>query len=109
MENIQLIYKCNFMHSDQISEDEIIRDWTFSTLDKQLLYKLNKNNRIWAGVQLCALRLYGRLLENPNEILGQVISYICRQLDLAPTINICKPQRKATYIEHTSVRDKRVV
>jgi hypothetical protein len=88
------------MHSDQISEDEIIRDWTFSTLDKQLLYKLNKNNRIWAGVQLCALRLYGRLLENPNEILGQVISYICRQLDLAPTINICKPQRKATYIEH---------
>jgi hypothetical protein len=39
------------MHSDQISEDEIIRDWTFSTLDKQLLYKLNKNNRIWAGVQ----------------------------------------------------------
>ena len=88
------------MHRDQISEDEIIRDWTFSTLDKQLLYKLNKNNRIWAGVQLCALRLYGRLLENPNEILGQVISYICRQLDLAPTINICKPQRKATYIEH---------
>lgn len=88
------------MHSDQISEDEVIRDWTFSTLDKQLLYKLNKNNRIWAGVQLCALRLYGRLLENPNEILGQVISYICKQLDIAPTINICKPQRKATYIEH---------
>jgi hypothetical protein len=30
-------------------------DWTFSTLDKQLLYKLNKNNRIWVVVQLCAL------------------------------------------------------
>ena len=84
----------------QISEDSIIRDWTLSIHDKQLLNKLNKNNRIWVGAQICALQLYGRLLENPNELSSQVISYICKQLNQAPIVTIYKPQRQATYKEH---------
>lgn len=84
----------------QLSDQEIIRDWTLTTTDKALVEQLNKASRIWMGVQLCAVRLYGRLLENPHELSSQVISYICRQLNLDPTIHIGKPTRKATYIEH---------
>ncbi len=94
--------KLNYLEKDKhhLSEDEIIRDWKLDCLSKELVLKINKNHRLWFSVQLCSMKLYGRFLENPNELSNQVISYICKQLTLFPSITVRKPIRKATYIGH---------
>ena len=83
-----------------LSEDEVIRDWTLSSSEKNLVGRINRNNRLWFAIQLFALKRYGRFLENPHELSIQVISYISKQLSLPLTFTIEKPSRKATYIEH---------
>lgn len=83
-----------------LSEDEIIRDWTIDTASKNLIDRINKNHRIWFAIQLFAMKRYGRFLENPNELSSQVISYISVQLGVTFTFKIEKPARKATYIDH---------
>lgn len=89
-----------FKNKHKYSEKEVIRDWTLSLTDKDLVYKLNISSRIWFCVQLCALKLYGRLLKDPNQLSPKIINYVCQQLRMGPVITIEKPRRKATYIEH---------
>lgn len=84
----------------ELSEDEIIRDWTLDAPSKKLVERTNKNHRLWFAVQLFAMKRYGRLLENPHELSGQVINYISKQLNLPLSFIIEKPARKATYIDH---------
>ena len=50
----------------ELSEDEIIRDWTLDESSKRLVERINKNHRLWFAVQLFAMKRYGRLLENPH-------------------------------------------
>lgn len=85
---------------NEISEDEIVRDWTLDASSKKLVERVNKNHRVWFAVQLFAMKRYGRFLENPNELSSYVISYISKQLDLPLNFMIEKPARKATYIDH---------
>jgi TnpA family transposase len=85
---------------ESLSEDEVIRDWTLRPESKRLLLKVNKNHRLWLAIQLCAMQLYGRFIENPNTLCNQVTSYLCKQVDLPPTLIIERPRRKATFTEH---------
>lgn len=83
-----------------LSEDEIIRDWSLSHSDKIFISKFNKNYRLWLYLQLCALKLFGQLLENPNTLNIQIIGYACKALDLPITATVKIPGRDATRTEH---------
>ncbi len=85
---------------NELSEDEIIRDWTLDTTSKKLVDRINKNHRIWFSIQLFAMKRYGRFIENSTELPTPVISHLSKQLSLPLNFMIEKPTRKGTYIEH---------
>jgi len=83
----------------QISQEEIAKHWTLSDADKVELVQYRKDYRLFVTIQLCVIRLSGRFLLNCNETSAQVINYLARQLDLAPTLAVNSPARKATLAE----------
>ena len=95
----QVVRKSTFLQQ-QISQEEIARDWTLSDNDKHEISQYRKGYRLFLATQLCAVRLYGRFLLNPNELPAQVINYLSRQLDLDPVLSVNIPERKATLTEH---------
>jgi hypothetical protein len=84
----------------EFSDEEIIRDWTLSEQDKQMLANYRKSNRQNIAIQICAMRLYGRLLGNYSDLSPKIINYINQQLDIPPTLHPSLPEREATYLEH---------
>jgi TnpA family transposase len=84
----------------QLSEDEIIRDWSINDSDKIFISKFNTNYRLWIYLQLCSLRLFGQLLDNPNSLDGQIIGYACRILRIPIVATAEIPTREATKTEH---------
>lgn len=44
----------------QISQEEIAKYWTLSDNDKRELMQYRRNYKLFIGIQLCAVRLYGR-------------------------------------------------
>lgn len=84
---------------DELNEDEIIRDWTLSLDDEKFVSKFNANYRLLIYLQLCALRLFGQLIENPNTLSSQIIAYACRRLDLPLVATVSVPDRDATRTE----------
>lgn len=84
----------------QFSEEEIVRDWSLSADDKLELARYSKSYRIFVAIQFCSLRLFGRFLQEPNALQSSIISYLCKQLNLAPVLNIEIPEREATWLEH---------
>jgi TnpA family transposase len=81
------------------SDEEMARDWTLSESDRQELSKYRKNYRLFIAIQLCAVRLYGRFLNDVHELSPRIVSYLNAQLALPPTLTIQVPDRKATYTE----------
>jgi hypothetical protein len=92
--------KQHLNYAKDFSDEEIIHDWTLSEKDKQMLANYRKNNRQSIAIQICAMRLYGRLLANYVNLSLKVINYINQQLDLPPTLYIQPSEREATYLEH---------
>ncbi len=91
------------MNKHNISEDEIIRDWSFSQTDLALINKFNKEYRLWIASQIGSLKLFGQFLNNPNELASEIIAYICRQVKMPITVTISIPQRDGTRTEHKKV------
>lgn len=83
-----------------LTEDEIIRDWSLNNADNLFVMKFNKNYRLWIYIQICALRLFGQLLDNPNRLESKVIGYACKTLNLPIVATIDIPDRDATRTEH---------
>lgn len=96
--NFNKLYKSGA--DDKFSEEELIRDWTLSAQDRQMLSKFRRNNRQNIAIQICAVRLYGRVLNNYADLSPRIINYINRQIDLPPTLYVTMPTREATYLEH---------
>lgn len=96
--NFNKLYKS--ITEGKFSEEELIRDWTLSAQDKSLLSKFRKNNRQNIAIQICAVRLYGQLLNNYGDLSPRIINYINKQLELPPTLYATIPTREATYLEH---------
>ena len=98
-----------------LSEDEIIRDWYLKDGDKEFISKFNINYRLYVYLQLCSLRLFGQLLDNPNSLDTKIIGYVCRILSLPITATVKIPSREATkadqrkrlfeYLEFTSFEE----
>jgi TnpA family transposase len=84
----------------QFSDEELVRDWTLSTSDREEVAKYRKNSRLFVAIQLCSVRLYGRFLHQVHDLSPHIINYLGRQLDLPPSLAIEVPERKATYTDH---------
>ena len=78
----------------------MVRDWTLSRRDCQVVNKYRKQYRLGFAIQLCAMRLYGRFLNQLHDLSPRVISYLSSQLDLPPTLTVDVPEREATLLEH---------
>ena len=78
----------------------MVRDWTLSRRDCQVVNKYRKQYRLGFAIQLCAMRLYGRFLNQLHDLSPRVISYLSSQLDHPPTLTVDVPEREATLLEH---------
>jgi len=87
-------------YTKDFSDEEIIRDWTLSERDIQMLANYRKNNRQNIAIQICAMRLYGRLLANYADLSPKIVNYINQQLGFLPTLSAPVLEREATYLEH---------
>ena len=84
----------------EFSDEEMARDWTLSESDQQAIRKHRRHFRLYLAIQMCAVRLYGRLLTQINDLSARVAHYLAVQLDLPPSLTIKVPEREATYLEH---------
>ncbi len=80
----------------RFSDEEMVRDWTLSRRDCQMVNKYRKQYRLSIAIQLCAMRLYGRFLNQLHDLSSRVVSYLSSQLDLPPTLTVEVPEREAT-------------
>jgi len=90
----------SLMLPQRFSDEEMVRDWTLSQRDCQVVNKYRKQYRLGFAIQLCAMRLYGRFLNQLHDLSPRVISYLSSQLDLPPTLSVDVPEREATLLEH---------
>ena len=87
------------MLPQRFSDEEMVRDWTLSRRDCQVVNKYRKQYRLGFAIQLCAMRLYGRFLNQLHDLSPRVISYLSSQLDHPPTLTVDVPEREATLLE----------
>ncbi len=82
-----------------LSEDEIIRDWSLTTDDKRFVGKFKTQYRLWIYLQVCALRMFGQLLENPNALDSRIVGHACNTMNLPILGTVEIPSRNATRTE----------
>ena len=58
-----------FSLPQQLSDEEMIKDWTLSISDLEEIRKYRKNSRLYIAIQLCTVRLYGRFLAKIEELV----------------------------------------
>lgn len=89
----------NSLFTDKFTDEQLAHDWTLSEKEVIFIQRYRKPFRLWLGIQLCSMRLYGRFLEHATDLSPRIINYITSQLALDPTLTITEPAREATYIE----------
>lgn len=82
------------------SDEQMVKDWTLTELDREEIGKYRKNFRLFIAVQICSVRLYGRFLNPVHDLSPRIVNYLGQQLSLPPSLAIEGPERKATYTEH---------
>ncbi len=83
------------------SEEELARNWSLSEADHgQVARCRGDDKRRRFALQLCALRQYGRFIEDYATVPVRILNHINRQLQLPPTLSLQAPERNATEIEH---------
>ena len=82
------------------SDEEMARDWTLSDDDREQIGKHRKSYRLYFALQLCAVRIYGRFLNQVHDLSPRIVNYLGSQLDLPPSLSVEVPQREATYLQH---------
>ncbi len=84
------------------SDEEMARDWTLSEEDKAEVSRYRKKARLFVAVQICAVRLWGRLLADTHDLSPRISGYLSQQLELEPSLRVEEPERKATLSEQRS-------
>jgi len=82
------------------SDEEMARDWTLLEQDRLEISKYRKIFRLFIAVQLLSIRLYGRFINELNNISPRIINYLNSQLGLPPSFEVQIPERDATRIEY---------
>lgn len=88
------------MNAQNLSLEAIAKHWTLSVADIRLISHYRKEHRLFLALQLCSVRLYGRILQNDHELSPYIINHLTKQLDLPPTLMVTRPNRQATLTEH---------
>lgn len=82
------------------SDEEMVKDWTLLEGDQQEIERYRKGYRLYIAIQICAVRLYGRFLNQVHELSPDIVNYLGQQLDLPPSMTVEVPEREPTYREH---------
>jgi len=82
------------------SDEEMARDWTLLEGDQQEIERYRKSFRLYIAIQICAVRLYGRFLNQVHDVSPHIVGYLGKQLALPPSLTVEVPEREATYLEH---------
>ncbi len=82
------------------SDEEIARDWTLSDLDLKQISAFRKSYHLYAGVQICSVRLQGFFLASVQELSPHIINYLNSQIGLPLTMYISTPTRRATRSQY---------
>lgn len=85
---------------DDFSDEAMTRDWTLSKEDTEEIGKYRKIFRLYLGIQICAVRLYGRFLNQVHDLSPRIVNYLGQQLGLPPSLGVKTSKREATYLEH---------
>jgi len=80
------------------SDEEMARDWTLLEGDQQEIERYRKGSRLYIAIQICAVRLYGRFLNQVHDLSPHIVNYLGQQLDLPPSLSVEVPEREATGI-----------
>lgn len=83
-----------------LSDEELAKDWTLSECDRQEVEKYRGQYRLSVAIHICAVRLYGRFLNQVHDLSPHIVNYLGQQLDLPPSLTVELPERKATSVEH---------
>ena len=81
------------------SDEEMARDWTLLEGDRQEIERYRRDSRLYIAIQICAVWLYGRFLNQVHDLSPHIINYLGQQLDLPPSLIVEVPEREATYLE----------
>jgi TnpA family transposase len=80
------------------SDEELAFDWTLSEGDIDFILSNHRGpeNLCRLAVQLCVMRKHGRFLATYTHVSPAILGYLCRQLDLAPLVDLSGPVRSHT-------------
>ncbi|MDR1843805.1 MAG: DUF4158 domain-containing protein [Citrobacter amalonaticus] len=56
-------------------------------------------SRLFIAIQICAVRLYGRFIQDIGSASPRIVSYLNNQLALPPSLSVVSPEREATLAE----------
>ncbi len=84
----------------QICDDEIIRDWSLNSVGISFVRKFRKQYQLWIYLQVCALKLLGQLLDNPNTLDTRIIGHACKSLEMEIVGTVEIPTRDATKTDY---------
>jgi len=82
------------------SDEEIARDWTLFDLDLKQISTFRKSYQLYAGVQICSIRLEGGFLASVQELSPHIINYLTSQIGLPLTMFVNEPTRRATRSQY---------
>jgi hypothetical protein len=85
---------------DSLTEDDVIRDWSLGKRDTIFVRRFNKNYRLWIYLQVCSVKLFGQLLDNPNTLNSQIIGHACKVLALPIVATVIISNRATTRTDH---------
>ena len=94
--------KYKFLYSnipDNISEDELARDWNLNGREFILISEFRIENRTWASFSLCLLRKYGRLPKINEKPSYTIQMWLNKILSLKLDHELIIPERDKTRLE----------
>ena len=71
-----------------VSDEEMVKDWTLLEGDQQEIERYRKGYRLYVAIQICAVRLYGRFLNQVHDLSPDIVNYLGQQLDLPPSMTV---------------------
>lgn len=87
------------MLPQDFSDEEMARDWTLTTSDLLEIERYRARFRLFISLQVCAVRLYGRFIQDIGSVSPRIVSYLNNQLSLPPSLTVASPEREATLAE----------
>jgi hypothetical protein len=84
---------------DDLSEDDLVRDWSLTPADLVLIAtRRGPDHRRRFALQLCMLRAHGRFLDDYRQAPVKIINHLSRQLGLPPVLALERSNRRGSKV-----------